>query len=117
MMAIAKDASSYNAFMSCRSLNVQLLNHDQASIASKFATKIDHDEKFRGLNVTPDSNGNPIVAGSLGYLECEKHQVHDVGDHSLIIARVTGAKLLLDSRPLVYHNRQFTTVANHPIGN
>ncbi|HZW56678.1 MAG TPA: flavin reductase family protein [Nitrososphaerales archaeon] len=112
MIAIAKDATSYSAFVSARSFNVQLLDSNQSSIAMKFATKIDHEEKFRGLSSTSDSNNNPIVNGALGYLECTNHQIHDVGDHSLIIARVTGVKLLRDSPPLVYHNRQFTTVAD-----
>lgn len=111
MIAIAKDATSYKAFVSARSFNVQLLDQDQAAIAMRFATKMEHEEKFRGFSSMSDSNDNPVVDGALGYLECANYQIHDVGDHSLIIARVTAAKLLRDSPPLVYHNKEFTTVA------
>ena len=111
MIAVAKNASSYLAFVKSEFFNIQLLASTQDSIAARFATKIDHDEKFRGLQYAFDSKNNPVIDQALGYLECMRNQVHEVGDHSLIIAKVIGAKILGNSEPLIYHNRKFTTIA------
>ncbi len=113
LIAISKDATSHDDFVECEFFDVQLLGANQDDVAKKFAKKIDHDEKFRDLSYSFDSNGSPIIDGALGSLECSKYQVHDVGDHSLILGKVEKARMLRDdSLPLVYHNRKFTTISS-----
>jgi flavin reductase (DIM6/NTAB) family NADH-FMN oxidoreductase RutF len=111
LIAIAKNATSYDSFTNAEFFSVQLLASNQDEIATKFASKIDHAEKFRGLSYTFDSKGNPIIDGILANLECERDQVYDAGDHSIVVAKVTGSNILKDSSPLVYRNRKFTTTA------
>ncbi|MGI0090633.1 MAG: flavin reductase family protein [Nitrososphaerales archaeon] len=110
LIAISKDASSHDDFVGCEYFNVQLLSSDQDSLALKFAKKIVHDEKFRDLGYSVDSKDNPVMDGVLANLECSNYQVYDAGDHSLILGKVEKARVLRESSPLVYHNRQFTTV-------
>ena len=32
--------------------------------------------------------GSPILDGTLGYVDCQIHQVHEAGDHYVVIGRV-----------------------------
>jgi flavin reductase (DIM6/NTAB) family NADH-FMN oxidoreductase RutF len=44
--------------------------------------------------------GCPVLAGALGYVECEVHELIDVGDHTLALGRVLAARALRDGEPL-----------------
>lgn len=112
LISVSKDANSYNDFVNCETFDVQLLAANQESIAVKFAKKIKHEEKFDGLMFSLDPKGNPIIEGILANLVCARDQVIDAGDHTLILGKVQTAKVLLDSSPLIYHERAFTTITN-----
>jgi 3-hydroxy-9,10-secoandrosta-1,3,5(10)-triene-9,17-dione monooxygenase reductase component len=67
-------------------------------------------DKFAGLNWTPASRGAPILAGSLGWVECELEVVHDAGDHELVLGRVmTVGKS--DGTPLLYYRSKLGSMS------
>ena len=55
--------------------------------------------------------GLPVLTDSVAALECSTSAVHEAGDHSIVVGRVTG--LLLggqDAGPLLYHHRGYRSL-------
>jgi flavorubredoxin/flavin reductase (DIM6/NTAB) family NADH-FMN oxidoreductase RutF len=67
-------------------------------------------DRFAGIKVYPASNGCPILADALAYLECEVSSRMDTGDHWVVYSTVdTGRVSKADSLTAVHHRK----VGNH----
>lgn len=95
-------------------LNALSQGEDSMNLAAKFAqpyfgakvkgrTRAVAEEVHRklvGIPHTTTANGCPILAAAMAWMECEAEQFVETGDHTLVVARVLGAKLLRDAQPL-----------------
>ncbi|AAY81526.1 flavin reductase family protein [Sulfolobus acidocaldarius] len=80
---------------------------DNEKLLDIFAFK-DVKERFDGIEVQEGKTGSPIFPQSYAYLEARKYQIHDVGDHSIIIGEVIDGKIFKeDFSPLVYFRRAY----------
>jgi flavin reductase (DIM6/NTAB) family NADH-FMN oxidoreductase RutF len=80
---------------------VNILKDDQADVASHFAkASVEGEDKIARFPTRPADNEVPILTDSLAYLECEVDQQVEVGNHLLVIARVTGGQVLNEGEPL-----------------
>jgi len=61
---------------------------------------------------TDERLGSPAISGALFHLDCRLADVHQVGDHMLMVGLVEAAYELegSESRPLVYFDGQFWTL-------
>ena len=57
-------------------------------------------DKLDRVDQAPGPNGCAVLAGALGYLECEVRSSVPAGDSTVFIAEVTGAKHLRDGSAL-----------------
>jgi flavin reductase (DIM6/NTAB) family NADH-FMN oxidoreductase RutF len=48
----------------------------------------------------------PLIEGALAHLECRRHALQDVGDHTLVVGAVVAA-FAGSGRPLVHFARRF----------
>ena len=90
---------------------LNVLAHDQAAIALRFATK--NAGKFEGVEWT-DLDGAPRLEGSSGWVSCRVVDLVDGGDHIVVLGGV-GAAASTDIPPLTYHARRFGTHSAHPL--
>ena len=62
--------------------------------------------------------GNPIIAGSLHWLDCEIHAEHAAGDHLIVIGEVKALNLqqTAATQPLLYFKGQYCNLAAHGAG-
>ena len=66
---------------------VNFLAADQAELSNQMASR--GADKFAGVDWTPArETGSPILDGTLGYVDCQIHTVHEAGDHYVVIGRV-----------------------------
>jgi len=66
---------------------VNVLAADQEHVSAQMATK--GPDKFNGLRWHPaEVTGSPVVEGTLAHLDCTIHQVHEAGDHYVVIGKV-----------------------------
>jgi flavin reductase (DIM6/NTAB) family NADH-FMN oxidoreductase RutF len=92
---------------------VHILGRDQAELGLRFAKLLPAvPDPFEGLNFTLGPGGCPIVPDCIAWLECRVESTFVVGDHTLII----GAPFASDpgdpaGEPIVYHDRQWRTLA------
>ena len=55
--------------------------------------------------------GAPVLKESLGVFECERHAVHDGGDHHILVGQVVKASFDAEPRPLALLPRQLPPAA------
>ena len=84
---------------------VNVLASDQAWLSERFAFT-DPTQRFEGVDWAPGPNGTPLLAGTIGSLECEVAQIVPAGDHQVVIGRVMHAATT-DGLPVVYTQRGY----------
>jgi flavin reductase (DIM6/NTAB) family NADH-FMN oxidoreductase RutF len=78
---------------------VNLLAQDQAALAWQFAGR--EPDKGVGSPHLVRASGTPVLTGVAAVIECEKHRVHEGGDHAIVVGRVLALDLDETARPLV----------------
>ena len=82
----AKSSSRYPFFMAAQSFAIHIMGEEQHGICSGFARNGD---AFDALDWEVGAQGVPLLNNCLSRFECSQEAVHDAGDHSIIVARVT----------------------------
>ncbi|MBV2359902.1 flavin reductase family protein [Thalassococcus sp. CAU 1522] len=99
----AKSSTRYPFFMAADNFAVHVMGAEQAHICSGFARRGD---AFDGLDWETGPNGVPLINNCLSRFECTQHAVHDGGDHSIVVARVTRVSTRAGT-PLLFFGGQY----------
>lgn len=88
LVAIApgKSSTSWPRVSSTGCICINILAADQEPLARDFSKS--GADKFAGVGWSPAGNGAPRLHGALAWIDCEVEDVHDAGDHHLVVARV-----------------------------
>jgi flavin reductase ActVB len=100
LICIEKSASVYPALTAAEGFAINILSAKQEQIARRFAI-IDID-RFEGVGFTRSSNGYAVLDDVLGVLECRRFQIHDGGDHTIILGEVEATRVERGT-PLLYY--------------
>jgi 3-hydroxy-9,10-secoandrosta-1,3,5(10)-triene-9,17-dione monooxygenase reductase component len=104
---IAKVSNSLKAYLDAEHFAVNVLTAEQKDLSSHFA-KSDHtlfDEV--AYELSPD--GAPLLPGTLANFECRTHQIHDCGDHYIIVGEVTGFRSG-EGEPLLFFSGNYRMI-------
>ncbi|MEV7780203.1 flavin reductase family protein [Kitasatospora sp. NPDC088351] len=105
LICLDKAASTHAAFLAAEHFLVNVLAHDQAEVARRFATSgID---RFAAGDMVPCELGLPGLASASARVACATHRILDGGDHSILVGRVERTHAG-SGPPLVYSDRAFT---------
>lgn len=110
LFCIAKSSGSYEAFMNAEHFAVNFLASNQEDIAKHFASRAV--DKFADIDFTINPSGLPLLNESLGYIENSKYDIHDAGDHSIILGKVIAGEIDKVAPALTYHDRKFGSNPN-----
>lgn len=92
------------------SFAVNLLAEDQAELSTTMATR--GVDKFADVAWKPSpSTGSPVLEGTLGYLDCSLHTVHEAGDHFVVIGRVLDLHSSEAPHALTFYQGRYGTTA------
>ncbi|MFY0691764.1 MAG: flavin reductase family protein [Paracoccaceae bacterium] len=80
--------SSYDAFATCQHFAVNVLAEGQEDVSDTFASF--KGDRFAKVAHGFDACGIPLIDGAIAQFSCATEQVHDAGDHCLLIGRVEG---------------------------
>lgn len=110
---VGSTSSSWTGLRDVGSFCVNILGADQLDLCAQMAGKGD---KYAGVDWSPAAGtGSPLLAGSLAYLDCDLHAIHDGGDHDIVIGQVRDLGVLDDSRDaLLFVRRQYGAFAPLP---
>ena len=79
---------------------VNVLDSRQEDVCRAIASrKVD---KFHDIAWHPSSAGSPIIDGAVAYIDCTLEQIHDAGDHQIVVGRVNELDLEGSGFPLLF---------------
>jgi 3-hydroxy-9,10-secoandrosta-1,3,5(10)-triene-9,17-dione monooxygenase reductase component len=105
----AKSSRAWPLIQRAGKFSVNFLAADQADLSNTMASRgID---KFGGVDWEPaPESGSPLLPGTLGYVDCSIHQVHEAGDHYVVIGRVLDLDLTdAPGEPLLFFEGAYRT--------
>jgi 3-hydroxy-9,10-secoandrosta-1,3,5(10)-triene-9,17-dione monooxygenase reductase component len=80
-------------------LCVNILADDQHHVCAQFA--VSDADKFDGVRWRPAVNGAPLIEGAVASIEASVEFEHEAGDHTVVVAQVTGLHASEELRPLL----------------
>ena len=104
---IAKVSNSLQAYLDADYFAINVLAVDQEALSVHFAMS-DH-TRFDGIDFSESAHGVPILPGTVACFECRTHQIHDCGDHYIIIGEVETHRCN-DKAPLLFFASQYTSI-------
>lgn len=107
LVCLANKADSHAAFVKAQRYAINILSQEQKDIAMHFARKgVDKFGPHAFRYGTDDNPHPPTLPGSMASLVCIARDVHEAGDHTVLIGEIQDVELG-DATPLVYYNRGF----------
>ena len=99
-----KDAASHGKFKEGGCFALSILTVEQQELSDRFAFKGPKD--FSGLDYATGESGAPILADSLGWVDCRITQVLEGGDHDIFIGEILAGQAG-NGEPLLYFNGKY----------
>ena len=97
----AHTSSSWPAIRATGRVCINILADDQHGVSAQFA--VSGSDKFAGVEWSPGVNGAPALHGALATIEADIEFEHEAGDHTIVIAHVTGLRAYPERRPLLFY--------------
>ena len=69
-------------------------------------------DKFQGVQHHTAATGSPLLANTLGWVDCKLWARHDGGDHTIFVGEVLDAGIDKTAAPLLYHSRSWGQFAD-----
>ncbi|WP_409312106.1 flavin reductase family protein [Pseudomonas putida] len=109
--SVMSSSASYPKIRQAGRFTVNILSGEQVGISNQFARR--GTNKWQGVEWQESPLGNPIIAGSLHWLDCEIHAEHAAGDHLIVIGEVKALNLQATAatQPLLYFKGQYCNLA------
>lgn len=101
----SNSSTSWPLIRAVGGLCVNILATGQQDVCAQFATR--GDDKFEGIGWRFGVNGAPTLDGTLASIEGEIEFEHMAGDHSIVVARVTGLWAHEERTPLLFYRGSY----------
>ncbi|MBN3726190.1 flavin reductase family protein [Burkholderia sp. Ac-20379] len=110
---VMSGSASYPKIRRAGRFVVNILSDEQIGISNQFARR--GTDKWHGVAWRASPLGNPIIAGSLHWLDCELHAEYEAGDHLIVIGEVKALDVpaAVAAQPLLYFKGQYCNLAVH----
>ncbi len=105
--SVMTNSTTYPGVRDTGSFVVNVLAHDPHTVSNQFARK--GTDKWAGIDWTPTASGNPVIADTLMWLDCDIWAEHEAGDHYIVIGRVNEMSPASwhKEEPLLYFKGQY----------
>ena len=105
-----KTSLAFAAIRKSRRFCVNFLSAEQTEVSNTFASLAD--DKFADVDWQPTTNGMPRLEGTVGWVDCVVQDVHEAGDHYLVIGRVEDLGHGDADKPLLFHRGRYRTATD-----
>ncbi|MCW2752078.1 MAG: flavin reductase [Aeromicrobium sp.] len=102
-----KTSRAFAAIRKSRRFCVNFLAAEQTDVSNTFASLAE--DKFDGVDWQPTSAGMPRLQGTVGWVDCTVQDVHEAGDHYLVIGKVEDLGQGDAAKPLLFHQGRYRT--------
>lgn len=105
--SVMRTSTTYPRIRQTGKFSVNVLSRAQHAISNQFARK--GSDKWAGVEWGLTRNENPVIAGTLMWLDCDLFAEHEAGDHSIVIGCVNEMSPAEWHRgePLLYFKGQY----------
>lgn len=79
---------------------VNVLDADQEDVCRAVAMR--KTDKFEGIGWHRSPAGNPVIDGAVAWIDCVTDQIHEAGDHHIVVGRVLELDLGPGAQPLLF---------------
>lgn len=109
--SVMSSSASYPKIRQAGRFAVNILSGKQASVSNRFAQR--GTDKWHGVQWQASPLGNPVLDGSLHWLDCQIHAEYSAGDHLIVIGEVKALNLqeAVATQPLLYFKGQYCNLA------
>ncbi len=111
LVCIGKASYHHENFIDAPGFGVHILDATQEEVSNTFA--FTHEDRFAGIEVEDGPLGVPLLPGGLARLACERYEVVEGGDHSILVGRVLVAEVS-DGAPLAWWQGGYRRLADTP---
>jgi flavin reductase (DIM6/NTAB) family NADH-FMN oxidoreductase RutF len=108
LVAVEKKAHSQGCLRESGCFAINLLTVEQEAFSRRFARHGPKD--FSDLPTTTAVTGAPILAGTLGYVDCRVVDILPGGDHDIFIGEIVAGEAR-EGQPLMYFRGSYTRLA------
>jgi 3-hydroxy-9,10-secoandrosta-1,3,5(10)-triene-9,17-dione monooxygenase reductase component len=105
---IAKDSHSLQAYLDAEYFAINVLAAGQRKLSSHFAQS--DDTVFNGIEHETSARHVPLIRDSVACFECRTHQVHDCGDHYIIVGEVENYRSG-EQEPLLFYDGRYVAMS------
>ena len=105
LVCVATTSSSAATLRSAETFAVNVLHTGQQPASTRFARR--DENRFAATSWKAWESGAPIIQHSLASFECERHAVHDGGDHMILVGRVRRARYEPQRDPLLFFRGKY----------
>jgi flavin reductase ActVB len=109
LVSLAKEADCHHVFGAAPWFAISILRAGHEPLAVNFATR--GVDKFAAGQFATDEHGSPLLSTAAATMTCQRYEVYDCGDHSLMVGRVTEVGLGSDGDPMIYVGRRFARLS------
>lgn len=102
-----RTSRAFAAIRQSRRFCVNFLAAEQTEVSNSFASRAE--DKFDGVTWRPTSQGMPRLEDTVGWVDCTVQDVHEAGDHYLVIGKVEDLGQGEATRPLLFHQGRYRT--------
>ena len=99
LLCVKRDGQSHTQFSEAGCFVLNILSAKQQELSDRFAFKGPKD--FSGLDFTTSETGAPILAESLGWVDCRIVNTVRAGDHDMFIGEILAGDAK-EEHPLLY---------------
>lgn len=105
--SVMKTSTTYPRIRATGNFSVNVLAHTQHGVSNQFARK--GTDKWAGIDWMLTTKQNPVITGTLMWLDCELYAEYEAGDHYIVIGRVDEMSPAHghDAEPLIYFKGQY----------
>ncbi|MDQ3246128.1 MAG: flavin reductase family protein [Pseudomonadota bacterium] len=105
LVCIHRDATCALALTASEHFAINVLQTGQQPASIRFSRR--DEERFGANDWSPGEFGAPVLKESLGVFECERHAVHEGGDHHILVGRVLKASFDPNLDPLLFFRGKY----------
>jgi len=100
-----KKSAHYRTFTNAQNFTISVLGTTHETVSDRLAKPGEHE--LDGLELMPTKSGPPGLADALAVLECAREDVHEGGDHTIILGRVLDFSFHEKGEPLVFFRGRY----------
>lgn len=101
-------SSRYSTFTMAENFTISILSSAHQAVSARLATPGEH--RIDDLPLVQTIAGPPGLADALAVFECVRQQVHDAGDHAIIVGRVLHFSWRKAGEPLLFFRGRYGIV-------